>query len=96
MPTAKVTSKGQITIPVKVRKVLGLKPGAQIDFHETGKGEFILRAKTGSIWDMRGCLAGFDLPKTDEEMNDLIHRRAAEMDAATKSDARAVPDGEEG
>jgi bifunctional DNA-binding transcriptional regulator/antitoxin component of YhaV-PrlF toxin-antitoxin module len=23
MPTAKVTSKGQITIPVKVRKVLG-------------------------------------------------------------------------
>ncbi len=94
MPTAKVTSKGQITIPVEVRRVLGLKPGAQIDFRKTGKDEFILRAKTGSIRDLRGCLAGFDLPKTDAEMNELIHRRAAELDAATKSDAQAVPDGE--
>jgi AbrB family looped-hinge helix DNA binding protein len=94
MPTAKVTSKGQITIPVKVRKVLGLRPGTQVDFRETAKGEFIFRAKTGSIRDLRGCLTGFDVPKTDEEMNEIIHRRAAELDAATKSDAQIISDGE--
>lgn len=94
MPAAKVTSKGQITIPVKVRRILGLKPGTLVDFRETAKGEFVLRAKTGSIRDLRGCLAGFDLPRTDEEMNELIHQRAAELDAATKSDARASSDGE--
>jgi AbrB family looped-hinge helix DNA binding protein len=95
MPTAKITSKGQVTIPVKVRRVLGLRPGTLVDFRETAKGEFILRAKTGSVRDLRGCLAGFDLPRTDEEMNELIHRRAAELDAATKSDAQTGSDGEE-
>lgn len=94
MPTATVTSKGQITIPVEVRKVLGLKPGTQVDFRATEKGEFTLRARTGSIRDMRGCLAGLELPKTDEEMNGLIQKRAAELDAATKSDARVISGGE--
>ena len=31
MPTAKVTSKGQITIPIEVRKALKLKAGDKID-----------------------------------------------------------------
>jgi bifunctional DNA-binding transcriptional regulator/antitoxin component of YhaV-PrlF toxin-antitoxin module len=29
MPSATVTSKGQITIPIEVRKALGLKPGVR-------------------------------------------------------------------
>jgi antitoxin PrlF len=35
---AKVTSKGQVTIPVEVRKSLGVKPGDKIRFepHEGG------------------------------------------------------------
>ena len=47
MPTAKMTSKGQITIPVKVRKALGLKPGVRVDFYEVEDGEYVLRPKTG-------------------------------------------------
>ena len=31
---ATVTSKGQITIPVKIRKKLGLEPGRVLDFDE--------------------------------------------------------------
>jgi antitoxin PrlF len=38
MPTATMTSKGQVTIPVKVREALGLKPGTRIDFYEIEKG----------------------------------------------------------
>jgi len=34
MLTAKVTSKGQITIPKKVRDKLGIKPGEGIGFDE--------------------------------------------------------------
>jgi AbrB family looped-hinge helix DNA binding protein len=32
MPTATVTSKGQVTIPRKVREALRLRPGDRVDF----------------------------------------------------------------
>lgn len=34
MPKAKVTSKGQITIPVSVRRELNLGPGDEIEFYK--------------------------------------------------------------
>ncbi len=69
MPTAKVTSKGQITIPAEVRNALELKPGTKVVFYPDADGGFVMRASTGSIMDLRGILAGLDVPKTDEEMN---------------------------
>lgn len=87
MPTATMTSKGQITIPVKVRKALGLKPGVRIDFYEVEDGEYAFRPKTGSIMEMRGCLPKPDHPISIEEMNQAVLDRAAMLDAATRSDA---------
>lgn len=37
-----VTSKGQITIPIEVRRNLGLRQGDQVEF-ETGKPDTIIR-----------------------------------------------------
>jgi AbrB family looped-hinge helix DNA binding protein len=82
-----MTSKGQITIPVKVRKALGLKPGVRIDFYEVEDGEYAFRPKTGSIMEMEGCLPKLDHILTIEEMNQAILDRAAMLDAATRSDA---------
>jgi AbrB family looped-hinge helix DNA binding protein len=95
MPTATMTSKGQITIPIKVRRALGLKPGVRIDFYEIDDGEYALRAKTGSIMDMRGCLA-YDGPTIMiEEMNQAVLDQAARLDRATMSDApENQPNGE--
>jgi len=87
MPTATMTSKGQITIPVKVRKALGLKPGVRIDFYEIEDGEYALRPKTGSIMDLKGCIPMLDHVVTIEEMDQAILDHAAEQDAATRSDA---------
>ena len=42
MPTT-VTSKGQVTIPKKVRDFLGLVPGSAVDFEVSGEGEVTLR-----------------------------------------------------
>jgi antitoxin PrlF len=87
MPTATVTSKGQITVPIEIRKALRLIPGAKIDFYEIEDGDYAMRAKTGSIMDMRGCLA-YDGPTiTIEEMNRAVHEHAARLDRASKSDA---------
>lgn len=33
----RVTSKGQVTIPIEVRKKLGIKPGSEVDFVSDGK-----------------------------------------------------------
>jgi antitoxin PrlF len=90
---AKLTSKGQITLPVEMRTALGLKPGDKVVFFKAHDGEFIVR-RVGSILELEGSLAGIDLPKTDEEMNELLHQRAVELDEATKSNAKPVSDSE--
>jgi AbrB family looped-hinge helix DNA binding protein len=72
MATAAVTSKGQITIPIEVRKKLGIKAGDRVRFVEGEHGEIILKPKTGSIKDLEGCVHWTGKPVTIEEMNDTI------------------------
>lgn len=72
MATAAVTSRGQITIPLEVRKRLGIKPGDQVRFLEGVNGECILRPKTGSIMDLKGFAKWTGKPVTIEEMNETI------------------------
>jgi antitoxin PrlF len=87
VPTATMTSKGQITIPAKVRKALRLEPGVRIDFYEIENGEYAFRPKTRSIKELRGCLAYDGPPVSIEEMNQAILDHAARLDRATMSDA---------
>jgi antitoxin PrlF len=84
MPTATVTSKGQITIPAKVRLSLGLGAGDKIDFIEVEKGQFAIRPRTGSIRALKGCVPKLDYIPTIEEMNEAI------LDAAGESFLRSV------
>jgi antitoxin PrlF len=78
MPTATVTSKGQLTIPIEVRNALGIKPGTKVDFYEGEKGEYIFRPRTGSIRDLEGCVPKLDHIVTIEEMNQGIADAVAE------------------
>lgn len=43
----KVTSKGQVTVPLPIRSEFGLKPGTEVEF-VTQDGNIILRAKRKS------------------------------------------------
>jgi len=52
---AKVTSKGQITIPKRVRESLGIEKGTTVIVIEKD-GEAILRPKTGRAIDLAGFL----------------------------------------
>jgi AbrB family looped-hinge helix DNA binding protein len=72
MATAALTSKGQITIPIEVREDLGLKAGDRISFIKGENGEYILKAKTGSIMNLRGIIKWTGPPVTIEEMNETI------------------------
>jgi AbrB family looped-hinge helix DNA binding protein len=86
MPSATVTSKGQITIPIQVRTALGLDAGDKVDFFETEKGRFTIIPRTGSIMEMRGCVPKLGYTPTIEEMDADVRRHAARLDAETRSD----------
>lgn len=75
MPTARMTSKGQITIPKEVRDKLHLQAGDAISFildDETGSLQ--LYPKNKSVMDICGCLSKYrkGKPVTVEEMNESI------------------------
>jgi len=78
MAAATVTSKGQITIPVKVRAALGIDAGDRIEFVEVGKGEFNIVAATRSVRELNGMLYRRGRkPVSIEEMNAAIAKGAS-------------------
>jgi AbrB family looped-hinge helix DNA binding protein len=89
MATATLTSKGQITIPIKIRKALGLKTGDRIEIFEQEDGKYVLQPRTGSIMEMEGCLAGVGAALSLEEMDQAILDHVVELDDATRSQASA-------
>jgi antitoxin PrlF len=92
MPTATMTSKGQITVPIQVRMALGLDAGDKIDFVELEKGQFTIIPRTGSIMEMRGCVRKLDYTPTIEEMDAAVRRHATRLDAETRSDYGIRPE----
>lgn len=57
MSEATLSSKGQITVPVDIRRSLGLVAKDRVTFTPMPDGTVVLRAKTKSIRDLRGMLA---------------------------------------
>jgi AbrB family looped-hinge helix DNA binding protein len=48
MQTAKIQSRGRLTLPAGVREALKVEPGDQVTFTETKPGRFELKAEGGS------------------------------------------------
>jgi antitoxin PrlF len=59
---AKITSKGQITLPSRVRDRLNVGPGDSVVFVEGHDGKIVVRSKSGTLSDMRGMLGGKSKP----------------------------------
>ena len=78
MSAATLTSKGQITIPSRVRAALGLEQGDRVEFVEQAKGQFAIIAATRSVRELNGLFPRKKgKPVSIEEMNAAIARRAA-------------------
>ena len=75
---ATMTSKGQITIPVAVRRKLRLKAGSKVDFIENKAGELVLKPRTGDIRELYGIVKYDGPPLSIEEINEAIGDAAAE------------------
>lgn len=77
MATATLTSKGQITIPLKVRQKLGLDAGDRVEFVEVAPGEFALKAATEDVRSLKGMIRRPISPVSIDAMNAAIKRRGA-------------------
>jgi AbrB family looped-hinge helix DNA binding protein len=77
MPTSSLTAKGQTTIPIEVRRRLGLRPGDRIDFVIRDDGLVVLRPATADVTELKGLLgrAG-QKPLSVAEMNGAVRRGA--------------------
>jgi AbrB family looped-hinge helix DNA binding protein len=47
---ARITSKGQITVPIEIRQVLGVKSGDRLMFESDGKGIRVRPVRTKSAF----------------------------------------------
>ena len=56
MPSAKMTSKGQITLPREVRERLGVEAGDRVDFVFRPSGEIVVEPATVNLLQLRGML----------------------------------------
>lgn len=56
MSEATITSKGQVTIPADIRRLMGLSAQDRLSFTPMPDGTVVLRAKNKSILELKGML----------------------------------------
>jgi AbrB family looped-hinge helix DNA binding protein len=77
LPTATVTSKGQITIPKEVRDALGLESGHQVSFLLREDGVVEMHPETLDVMSLYGILRPSIRGVTLEDMDEAIRKGAA-------------------
>ena len=58
MELAKVTSKGQITIPIEIRKKLGIKEGSKVLFLEEAGRIYLANSSMEALREAQAAFAG--------------------------------------
>lgn len=69
--TAKITSKGQTTLPAEVRAKLKVQPGDHVRYVELDDGGFRIEKVSSSFEDLRGIIK-LDRPIGDAELAEWI------------------------
>lgn len=77
MPTATMTSKGQLTIPLEVRRRMGLEAGTRIAFVELEDGAYAIQPEANDVRLLKGLLPPPPKSVSIEDMNAAIRRRGA-------------------
>ena len=82
---AKLSSKGQITIPLAVREFFNLQPGDTVDFYlDEASREVRIKARNRDASELFGSLNAYSKPEgryvSVEDMNDAVGRHLAEDD----------------
>jgi len=74
---ATITSKGQVTVPKKVREQLHLKPGDKIEFLVDENGTVRVVPVTAKVTQLKGMVPKPRRVVSLEEMDEAVARGAA-------------------
>lgn len=77
MPTATLTTKGQITVPVEVRNDLQVDAGDRVEFVQIAPGRYEFVAITHSVNELKGMFGKPAKSISIEDMNKAIEKRGA-------------------
>lgn len=73
--TSTITSKGQVTIPVEIRRYLGLKTNDKVTFVIEADGTVQLQApRYPTIASLRGAAGSLDRPMTWKQMKETAYK----------------------
>ena len=89
MSTATLSSKGQITIPADVRRVLNVQTGDRVEFVQVEPGRFELVAATQSVRDLKGLFGAARRTVSIADMNRTIAESAARGGQPVRRGGRA-------
>ena len=78
MPSASVTSKGQITLPKEIRDHRGVKTGDRVAFRRGQYGTIVVEAEITDLLTLRGAVRPRVRGVTVEDMKDAIQKHAAQ------------------
>jgi antitoxin PrlF len=73
---AKVTSKGQITVPKTVRERLNVGPGDYLVFREEADGTIVVEAATSDVMALAGSVSSKIRGVSVEAMQDAVQQTA--------------------
>ena len=77
MPTATMTSKGQVTVPQSIRRRLGIGPGDRLAFIARDDGVLEVRPETGDLLALAGSLKPRVQGVTLTDMDEAIAQGAS-------------------
>ncbi|MFQ5794463.1 MAG: AbrB/MazE/SpoVT family DNA-binding domain-containing protein [Candidatus Bipolaricaulia bacterium] len=77
---SKLTSKGQTTVPKKIRDYLGLRPGDRVLFL-IKDGEVMLQGLKETLLDLRGSVKARQQPEEFDKVRQQVKRRIARKTA---------------
>ena len=77
MTTSTMTTKGQVTIPLHVRRRLGLNSGDRVEFVESEDGSFAIKPAIDDVRSLKGLLRKPAKPVSVEDMKASVRTRGA-------------------
>lgn len=72
MELAKITSKGQITIPIAIRKLLGVKDGDKVMFVQEGNKVVMMNASVEALLEVQEAFKGVADELGVEDEQDVV------------------------